>query len=168
MKFNALVVATMVITSVNAVFLSKLPNGVENSGDKSASSPPSNSVQDMGLDFPIKISSEEKPADGSNVGNTENNPACKRVTSALKGLQDKIRKLDNESKIHQLTLHSLENKINSLEAGVTKDYRFRNEIRAKLKAAKEESDNLKKRARGGFRRSKSKLRCQNSSHDFCK
>ncbi|KAH6575280.1 hypothetical protein BASA62_001996 [Batrachochytrium salamandrivorans] len=62
MKFNALVVAAMVITSVNAGLPDKLPSGVENSGGRSMSVfPPDSSGNGLGQ-FPSIDHTNKEPA----------------------------------------------------------------------------------------------------------
>ncbi|KAH9271299.1 hypothetical protein BASA83_006628 [Batrachochytrium salamandrivorans] len=110
MKFNALVVAAMVITSVNAVFLGKLSSEVENSGDKS------------GLIPRLVVLGEEKSANDSNMRDTENNPACRRVYPILKDLQEHILKLSEEYHDHRLALCKIKGKTDNSKSDEADEY----------------------------------------------
>ncbi|KAH6575190.1 hypothetical protein BASA60_003174 [Batrachochytrium salamandrivorans] len=120
MKFNALVVAAMVITSVNAVFLGKLSSEVENSGDKSGSVVPSSVIRK--LDTKAGSSGEEKSANDSNMRDTENNPACRRVYPILKDLQEHILKLSEEYHDHRLALCKIKGKTDNSKSDEADEY----------------------------------------------
>ncbi|KAH6586851.1 hypothetical protein BASA50_000215 [Batrachochytrium salamandrivorans] len=145
MKFKALVVAAMVIASVNAKRYRKRLVYPEENDKKSSPVPLSNSIENDQYLFKERLSGEEKPADDSNGGNAKIDLACKRMYSILKDLQTKIREFDDESYGYWSTLRSLENKINSLKAEEKKNYSTSyNEISAKLKVNRKKSTLLKK------------------------
>ncbi|KAH6564890.1 hypothetical protein BASA61_003326 [Batrachochytrium salamandrivorans] len=81
MKFNALVVAAMVIASVNAGLINQPPSGIDNSGDKSVSSPPSNSIE-AGEDEHIRLKLIKK------------DPKCDIIVAELRTSLETIRDLD--------------------------------------------------------------------------
>ncbi|KAH6562626.1 hypothetical protein BASA60_011060 [Batrachochytrium salamandrivorans] len=123
MKVKALVVAAMVITSVNA--------GLHRRGE----------------DSPSKASSsgEEQSANGSNTGNTVVNPACDFVYAMLRVLQTKIYELDEESYIYQAVISEMNNRSAwVLAKQVETHYESYNVACAKLEASKEQSTNLKR------------------------
>ncbi|KAH6597720.1 hypothetical protein BASA50_004325 [Batrachochytrium salamandrivorans] len=123
MKVKALVVAAMVITSVNA--------GLHRRGE----------------DSPSKASSsgEEQSANGSNTGSTVVNPICSIVYAMLKGLQTKIYELDEESYIYQAVISEMNNRSAwVLAKQVETHYESYNVACAKLEASKEQSTNLKR------------------------
>ncbi|KAH6597724.1 hypothetical protein BASA50_004329 [Batrachochytrium salamandrivorans] len=129
MKVKALVVAAMVITSVNASWHRK----GEDSSSKASSS------------------GEEQSANGSNAGNTVVNPACDFVYAMLRALQTKIREFDSESHVYQAIISEMENRAAWVSAKqVEIHYESYNAARAKLEASKEQSNNLKGRYRRIF------------------
>ncbi|KAH6577154.1 hypothetical protein BASA62_001012 [Batrachochytrium salamandrivorans] len=119
MKVKALVVAAMVITSVNASWHRK--------------------GEDVrGLLAKASSSGEEQSANGSNAGNTVVNPACDFVYAMLRALQTKIREFDSESHVYQAIISEMENRAAWVSAKqVEIHYESYNAARAKLEASKE-------------------------------
>ncbi|KAH9264700.1 hypothetical protein BASA83_011803 [Batrachochytrium salamandrivorans] len=130
MKVKALVVAAMVITSVNA--------GLHRKGE----------------DSPSKASSsgEEQSANGSNTGSTFPNPFCSIVYAMLRALQTEICELNRKAHIYQAAISELENRAPWVSPKqVQTHYASYSEARAKMEASKEQSTNLRREYRGIFR-----------------
>ncbi|KAH9253829.1 hypothetical protein BASA83_011805 [Batrachochytrium salamandrivorans] len=130
MKVKALVVAAMVITSVNA--------GLHRRGE----------------DSPSKASSsgEEQSANGSNTGNTVVNPLCSIVYAMLRALQTKICELNRKVRIYQAAISELENRAPwVLAKQLEVHHGSYSEALVKLEATKEQSSSLRREYRGIFR-----------------
>ncbi|KAH6567644.1 hypothetical protein BASA50_004751 [Batrachochytrium salamandrivorans] len=148
MKFNALVVAAMVIISVNADWHEK--------SDKSGSTLPSNPITHIvptivisyAHDEELEDELDEEPDDDSDEESAKDDSACESLISAFKGLQEKIRELDSEFQAYQAILSDLKSKMDDVRPEEVEDYMYRKEVCAKLGAIKQESALVKRRTRG--------------------
>ncbi|KAH9244852.1 hypothetical protein BASA81_017705, partial [Batrachochytrium salamandrivorans] len=129
MKFNALVVAAMVITSVSAGLPDKLPSGVENSGGRSMSVFPQGTsgngpgplqesdhtnkepADDSGGDGIDEDSASDEELDGheglgdaSNKVVVKSNPVCDSLISELKTLWNRFMTINSDARSEAITL----------------------------------------------------------------
>ncbi|KAH6569536.1 hypothetical protein BASA61_003818 [Batrachochytrium salamandrivorans] len=106
MKFQALVVAAMVITSVNAGLLGKLPSEAENNGDESGLVSEQNLLQNDSDPSQDPEPTKEKQA-GDLSDEDKKNQMCNSILLTLYGLRSQIIGLAHQLRIQMLILNDL-------------------------------------------------------------
>ncbi|KAH6577969.1 hypothetical protein BASA60_003816 [Batrachochytrium salamandrivorans] len=150
MKVNALVVAAMVITSVNAspFGIFKVWLGID-SGSQEPASPSDSPEHGPGLVLPSDSQDStlndtqdldpynQDPADGSNDGDEES--TCDSIIADLKELQVKMLGLDEQFRNQLPTLYELKSRVDDLKDEEMDDYHAsRREVEATLEDIKAE------------------------------
>ncbi|KAH6563522.1 hypothetical protein BASA50_002552 [Batrachochytrium salamandrivorans] len=113
MKFQALVVAAMVVTSVNAGLLGKLPSEAENSGDESGSVSEQNLLQNDSDPSQDPEPTKEKQA-GDLSDEDKKNQICNSILLTLYGLRGQIIRLAHQLRVQMLIINDLNIKRNHL------------------------------------------------------
>ncbi|KAH6566679.1 hypothetical protein BASA60_009377 [Batrachochytrium salamandrivorans] len=122
MKFRALVIAAMVIASVNAGGHDKLPSGVENSGDVSKAESKQSLLQKNGAELKGRDPTSVKKTNNLKDYDTVKPPNCKILFAKLKRLQKRILQLSDKYNNCRLTLCKIHIKADSPKSGKVNKY----------------------------------------------
>ncbi|KAH6563559.1 hypothetical protein BASA50_008626 [Batrachochytrium salamandrivorans] len=144
MKFQALVVAAMVIASVNAGLPDKLPSEAENSSDESGSVSEQNLLPKDGDAFQaLRRTKKEEKGQNPIVYNTDNDRTCTILLIELRDLYQDIVFL--HGLFHEQMLISLDSKdkVNNMNTEEIEDHStFQDEAASELEGIKKELASL--------------------------
>ncbi|KAH6591483.1 hypothetical protein BASA50_008659 [Batrachochytrium salamandrivorans] len=161
MKVNALVVAAMVITSVNADWLDRFINWLGYRYDSELVFPPSIPEHGPGSVLPSNLPDStlddaqdldpynQEPGDGSNDGDKK--PTCNSIIADLKKLQVKMIELAQKYQDQLPAFYDLKSRVDGLKDEEMDDYHAsRREVEATLEDIKAEFTNLNARYSEGW------------------